>query len=161
MVALLCCMRRPARSRLPTLERTMEETRSSSLRRVGLQRRIPTRPRAGLPSHAAVPYTSYEGLRVDIAPSRERVTLRAVGEIDLVTAPQVEEPLFELLNSGFRHVVLDLQRVTFMDSSGVRVLITAHRRAEDLDAGLSILVGPSRVRQTLELSGAIDYLAVT
>ena len=106
-------------------------------------------------------YTSYEGLRVDVAPSRERVTVRAVGEIDLATAPQVEEPLFELLDSGFRHVVLDLQRVTFMDSSGVRVLITAHQRAEDLDAGLSILVGTSRVRQTLELSGAIDYLAVT
>jgi anti-anti-sigma factor len=108
-----------------------------------------------------VRYTSYQGLSIDIAPDRERVTVRAAGEIDLATAPEVEGPLLELLDNGFRHVVLDLQRVTFMDSSGVRVLITAHQRAQDLDAGLSILVGTSRVRQTLELSGAIDYLAVT
>ncbi|MGZ4186305.1 MAG: hypothetical protein ACXVUE_03020 [Solirubrobacteraceae bacterium] len=45
--------------------------------------------------------TSYDGLRVDIAPDRERLTVRAVGEIDLATAPAIEKPLLELLDSGF------------------------------------------------------------
>lgn len=102
-----------------------------------------------------------EGLRVYIAPDRERVTVRAVGEIDLASVAQLEEPLLELLDGGFAQVVLDLQDVTFMDSSGVRVLITAHQRAKDHSAGLSIVVGGSRIRQTLELSGAIDYLGVS
>ena len=106
-------------------------------------------------------HRSSEGLRVDIAPDRERVTVRAVGEIDLATAADLEDPLSELLDRGFGHVVLDLQGVTFMDSSGVRVLISAHQHAEVLGAALSIVVGMSRIRQTLELSGAIDYLGVS
>lgn len=105
--------------------------------------------------------TRYEGFGVDIAPDREQVTVRAVGEIDLATAAELEAPARELLDSGFEHVVLDLRGVTFMDSSGIRVLISAHQHAESLGARLSILVGASHIRQTLELSGAIDYLGVT
>ena len=106
-------------------------------------------------------HTRHEGLRVDIAPDHERVTVRAVGEIDLASVPQLEQPLVELLDSGFGQIVLDLRDVTFMDSSGVRVLITAHQLAQDRGANLSIVVGTSRVRRTLELSGAIDYLGVS
>jgi anti-anti-sigma factor len=87
--------------------------------------------------------------------------VRVAGEIDLATAAEMEAPVLEMLDNGFAHVVLDLREVTFMDSSGVRVLITAHQRAQDLGAGLSIVVGTSRIRQTLELSGAIDYLGVS
>jgi anti-anti-sigma factor len=71
-----------------------------------------------------------------------------------------EKPLLELFDSGFRDVVVDLHDVAFMDSSGIRVLITAHQHAEKLGGRLSIVVGASRIRQTLELSGAIDYLGV-
>ena len=105
--------------------------------------------------------TTDEGLRVEIAPDRERVTVRVVGEIDLATAPEIERPVVELLDSGFEHVVLDLHGVTFMDSSGIRVLISTHQHAEARGARLSITIGTSRIRQTLELSGAFDYLAVS
>jgi anti-sigma B factor antagonist len=108
-----------------------------------------------------VRYRGSDGLRVDIAPDRERVTVHAAGEIDLATADELERPLLELLDSGFEHVVLDLRDVTFMDSSGIRVLIGGHQHAERLGAALSIEVGTSPIRQTLELSGAIDYLIVS
>jgi anti-anti-sigma factor len=105
--------------------------------------------------------TSSEGLRVDIAPDRERVTVRAEGEIDLATIAEVERPVLELLDSGFGDVVIDMRAVTFMDSSGIRLLIGAHQQAVDRGASLSIVVGGSRIRKTLELSGAIDYLGVS
>ena len=103
----------------------------------------------------------HEGFSVELAPDRERVTMHVVGEIDLATADEVEMPLLELFDSGFAHVVVDLRDVSFMDSSGIRVLITAHQHAENLGGRLSIVVGASRIRQTLELSGAIDYLGVS
>lgn len=43
---------------------------------------------------------SPDGFRVELAPDGERVTVRVLGEIDLATAPQVETPLLELLESG-------------------------------------------------------------
>lgn len=98
---------------------------------------------------------------MEFAPDRERVTMRVVGEIDLATADAVEKPLLDLFDTGFAHVVVDLRDVSFMDSSGIRVLITAHQHAESLGARLSTVVGASRIRRTLELSGAIDYLGVS
>lgn len=106
-------------------------------------------------------YRSSDGLQVDIAPDRERVRVRVAGEIDLATAAEIEQPVLELLDSGFREIVLDLRGVTFMDSSGIRVLVSAHQHAETLGARLSIVVGGSRIRQALELSGALDYLGVS
>jgi anti-anti-sigma factor len=84
-----------------------------------------------------------------------------LGEIDLATAGDVESPLLDLLNSGFETVVLDLREVSFLDSSGIRVLITTHQYAEARGAHLSIVVGTSRSREVLELSGAIDHLDVS
>ncbi|MGZ4180175.1 MAG: STAS domain-containing protein [Solirubrobacteraceae bacterium] len=98
---------------------------------------------------------------MELAPDREQVTMHVVGEIDLATADEVEKPLLELFDEGFAHAVVDLHDVTFIDSSGIPVLITGHQHAENLGARLSILVGASRIRQTLELSGAIGYLAVS
>jgi anti-anti-sigma factor len=57
--------------------------------------------------------------------------VRVLGEIELVTAGEVESRLLDLLNSGFEAVVLDLREVSFMDSSGIRVLIIAHQCAEE------------------------------
>jgi anti-anti-sigma factor len=57
-------------------------------------------------------------------------------------------------------VVLDLRGVTFIDSSGIHVLIRSHRHAESRGAHLSTVVGGAPCRAVLEMSGAIDYLDV-
>ena len=49
------------------------------------------------------------------------VVVRATGEIDVATAPQVEGQLLAIIDSGSA-VVLDLHGVTFIDSSGLRTL---------------------------------------
>ena len=87
--------------------------------------------------------------------------MRVVGEIDLATADAVEAPILELLGCGIETVVLDLREVSFMDSSGIRVLISSHQYAEDRGAHLSIVAGTSRSREVLELTGAIDHLDVS
>jgi anti-anti-sigma factor len=51
------------------------------------------------------------------------------GELDLATAPQLEESLVGAVEAG-DEVVLDLRELEFMDSSGVRVLVVAHTRAD-------------------------------
>lgn len=108
----------------------------------------------------AVFVDSPHGFRVELKPDGERVTVRVLGEVDLATAGDVEGPLRELLNSGFETVVLDLREVSFLDSSGIGVLISSHRYAQECGARLSIVVGRSRSREVMELSGVIDHLDV-
>jgi anti-anti-sigma factor len=57
---------------------------------------------------------------------RAHLTLR--GELDLATAPELEQLVNERLDAG-QDVVVDLRGLEFMDSSGIRVLVAAHARA--------------------------------
>src|ERR671929_126010 len=57
---------------------------------------------------------------------RAHVTLR--GELDLATAPELEDVLTERIDQS-QEVVVDLRGLEFMDSSGIRVLVAAHARA--------------------------------
>jgi anti-sigma B factor antagonist len=59
------------------------------------------------------------------------------GELDLATAPDLEAVVTECLDAG-HHVVIDLRELEFMDSSGLRVLVSAHFRAAD--DGLSLVI---------------------
>jgi anti-anti-sigma factor len=57
---------------------------------------------------------------------RAHMTLR--GELDLATAPELEQLLIERIDAS-QEVVVDLRGLEFMDSSGIRVLVAAHARA--------------------------------
>ena len=59
-----------------------------------------------------------------------RAVIIVRGELDLATAPDLEEIVTERLDAG-QEVVLDLRELEFMDSSGLRVLVGAHTRATD------------------------------
>jgi anti-sigma B factor antagonist len=83
-----------------------------------------------------------------------RLVVRPCGELDLATAPDLEKLVLGRL-ADRTAVVLDLRGLTFMDSSGVRVLVAAHARAADGGGELTV-VRPERggaVDRILEVSG--------
>ena len=83
-----------------------------------------------------------------------RAHLALRGELDLATAPELEQLVNERLDAG-EEVVVDLRGLEFMDSSGIRVLVAAHARAARTDARL-IVVRPatgSAVAKIVEVSG--------
>jgi anti-sigma B factor antagonist len=98
---------------------------------------------------------------LDVRPDRERVIVTPAGEVDLATAPRMQSTIDELLERGFTQVVVDLRQVEFMDSQGVRALMTAHCRAHRLDATLSLIVGHGVSRSVLEMAGVLRHLDVT
>jgi anti-anti-sigma factor len=89
----------------------------------------------------------------------ERVVFVPRGELDLATAPDFEAAILDVLG-GDKRVVIDLRELEFMDSSGVRVLITAHAKAGDHGERLT-LVRPSpggTVERILEIAGVEQAL---
>jgi anti-anti-sigma factor len=62
-------------------------------------------------------------------PDRERVVLALHGELDVASVSPVRVALDELLAAGWRSVVLDLRELTFIDSTGVSLLLEAERAA--------------------------------
>ena len=75
------------------------------------------------------------------------------GEVDLETASQLGDHALDALLDVSPHVLLDLTDVTFMDSTGLKVLLSIQRRA-DLAGGSFAVAGASRsVRKILTLTG--------
>ena len=57
--------------------------------------------------------------------------LAVSGELDLRTSPELEQRLAAAFDSGAELVILDLRQIEFMDSTGLRVLLGAHQRANE------------------------------
>lgn len=57
-------------------------------------------------------------------------TLRVVGEVDIQTSPILQEQLSRVLDEGSISVVIDFQEVTFLDSTGLSVLIAGLKRCQ-------------------------------
>jgi len=101
-----------------------------------------------------------EAFRVDVHPEREVVRLAPIGELDLATADMVYAQLRDLYEAGFQHIVLDLRGLTFLDSSGLALLIAEDRRARESGRTFSIIHGRPTVERVLKISGLEDRFAV-
>jgi anti-sigma B factor antagonist len=79
------------------------------------------------------------------------------GELDLCTAPYLAEELRRAQSTG-ADVIVDLEKVTFMDCAGLRVLLSASTNSGA--AGFSVTPGPRQVRRLFELTDARVLLDV-
>jgi anti-sigma B factor antagonist len=95
---------------------------------------------------------------VRLTPDRERLLIAPRGELDLATADRMDATLLEQLDSGFAHVVVDLRELTFIDSTGIRILWQAHRRSELDGTRLSVIPGDGPVNRALLLTGLLEHL---
>lgn len=79
--------------------------------------------------------------------------LEVGGEIDVYTAPRLRERLVELSAAGRHHVVVDLARVEFMDSSGLGVLVGAHRRLRTGEESLTLVCPEEKLLKIFRITG--------
>lgn len=86
--------------------------------------------------------------------------LTASGELDLRTSPELEERLTRVWSSGAELVILDLRQIEFMDSTGLRVLLGAHQRAQESGRRFALVRGADQVERVLTLTGVRDLLTV-
>lgn len=81
---------------------------------------------------------------------RAHVVLR--GELDLSTAEKVERELQRVEELGAKHVVLDLSALTFLDSTGLRLIVGADQRARSSDRRLTVVRGPATVQRVFAIT---------
>ncbi|WIY00613.1 STAS domain-containing protein [Amycolatopsis mongoliensis] len=79
------------------------------------------------------------------------------GELDVATAPQLRTRIGELTLEAGQLLVVDLEGVTFCDSSGISTLIAARNVAEAAEAKVALVAVPTRLTRTLALTGLADF----
>ena len=110
--------------------------------------------RASRPEPVPVP------LDLQIRRGPERATVWVVGELDMVTADQLDTTLHRLLEQGCRTVELDLSGVAFLAAAGLAVLVEHHGRYRDASARLLIVRPSRRCARLFALTGLTEVLSV-
>ncbi len=84
--------------------------------------------------------------------------MRAIGTLDLATAPGLDRQLTELREAGWKLIVVDLGGLRFMDSSGLRLLLRWDAEARRDGFSLQLVPGPAPVQRVFELTGMTERL---
>jgi anti-sigma B factor antagonist len=86
--------------------------------------------------------------------------VRPAGDLDLDTVHRVESALAGLREEGAGNLVLDLRGLTFMDSTGLRLVIRWHTAARQNGFRFAIVPGPEIVQRVFRLTGMDAHLTV-
>lgn len=86
--------------------------------------------------------------------TQEDHTVLAVGgEIDVYTAPQLRQRLIELVEAGQAHIIVDMEQVEFLDSTGLGVLVGGLKRVRALDGSLRLVCAQERILKIFRITG--------
>jgi anti-sigma B factor antagonist len=96
-----------------------------------------------------------EAFRIEIQPARHRVFVAPHGELDIATAADLDAEVGELVKRGFTEIVVDLRGTSFIDSTGLHLLL---RQTARTDARITVIDGPPVVSRVFDLAGVRDAL---
>lgn len=90
----------------------------------------------------------------------ERIVVHVAGEVDLANAPELDGQLASVMTEAPSQLVVDLTNVTFMDSTGLGVLVRALKRSRELDIRLDLIVTNERVLKVFGITGLDTVLPI-
>lgn len=98
--------------------------------------------------------------RLEVQSQGQSTVIAVSGELDLASSPALQEELERVSASDARMLIIDLRELDFMDSTGLSVLVKAHRAAEEGARRLYLIKGPPQVQRLLSLTGVGERLTV-
>lgn len=98
--------------------------------------------------------------RVETHTTGRATTLAVFGELDLVSSPALQEELERVIGSDATVIVLDLRGLSFMDSTGLHVLIKGQHRALQDGRRFVLTRGGEQVQRLLDLTGVTELMEI-
>jgi anti-sigma B factor antagonist len=99
-------------------------------------------------------------LRLSVQHHGDLATIHIGGEIDLATCPQLQAVVVDLVDRGCHQLIVDLERVSFLDCAGIRVLVDARRRVQVHGGSLKLARPRPFVQRVLALTGMTTVLPI-
>lgn len=99
-------------------------------------------------------------LVTDVRLCSQGVSLTVRGEVDVHTAPLLRARLADVVKEGEERIVVHLDAVTFMDSTGLGVLVGAHRAQRGHGGTLELVCSEPRLLRILRLTGLDRVLTI-
>jgi anti-anti-sigma factor len=91
-------------------------------------------------------------LCINVLTTDESARIIPAGELDLASAPALDQEVRELRRTGTRHFTVDMRRLTFLDSTGLRMLITLRNEAKLNGEQFVLMPGPRNVERLFDIT---------
>lgn len=82
------------------------------------------------------------------------------GEIDLYTGPKVKNCIHDLIDAGTYRLIVSLENVRYMDSTGLGILMSALKRVEEKGGRIVIICKNARVLKIFKLTGFVHTFSI-
>jgi len=105
-----------------------------------------------LPDRPSLP----EPFRCDVVQADDELRIVLTGELDLATSPALDRVLQDAEPSGGARVAVDLRRLTFMDSTGLRVLMRWDAAARSAGLDPVFIAGPPAIQRIFATTRLLD-----
>lgn len=97
-------------------------------------------------------------LSVEVARDEHRLAIIPIGELDMSTAAKLDEAVRAAEATDAKRIVIDLSELTFMDSTGLKLLLEASARARANSNRFRLIRGSRRVQRVFELTKTEELL---
>ena len=88
-------------------------------------------------------------------------TILAVGgEIDVYTAPKLRDQITELVSNGVYHIIIDMEAVEFLDSTGLGVLVGGLKKVRAHDGSLQLICNQERLLKIFRITGLAKVFTI-
>jgi anti-sigma B factor antagonist len=99
-------------------------------------------------------------LDLNVRKEGDSAVLEVGGEIDVYTAPKLREKLIELVSDGSYHLVVDLEKVEFLDSTGLGVLVGGLKRVRSHDGSLRLVCTQDKILKIFRITGLTKVFSI-
>ena len=89
-----------------------------------------------------------------------RHVITVSGEVDLASSPQLDDAIISALDSGAKAVAIDLTDVSFMDSSGLGVIVRGLKRCREAEIDLDLVITNERVLKVFGITGLDQVIPI-
>ena len=93
-----------------------------------------------------------ETIRVSSVRTGQTIRISVAGELDIASAPKVEEELRRTEEQRPEIIIIDLRELEFMDSTGLRAILAADARAKELGARLVVVQGSENIQRVFQVT---------
>ena len=94
-----------------------------------------------------------------VGPIGDCAVIQVTGEVDVYTAPMLREQIRELVAKGAVHLIADLGRVDFLDSTGLGALVGGLRCLREAGGSLTLVISTPRILRLFQITGLIKAFA--
>lgn len=98
-------------------------------------------------------------MTIDFHKHGKTLTVKPVGKLDTTNAPELDRQLQPRMK-GIAEIIMDLEGVEYISSSGLRVLLAAEQEMEERDGEMRVIHVNSYVMEVLSITGFLDILNV-